>query len=333
MKTAYSFVIYVVGVRSLNLRYFRLGLLFASIAVLFWGILPIALKLSASFIDPVTLTWFRFFVALVISLLVQYCSGKLVEFRQLNKKDWGILTITAIFSICNYVSIVYALDYLSPGEAQLNFQTAPFFLALGGVVLFKEKLKPVQIVCFATLAIGMIMFFYQHLDFSEGQNASVWLGILIVQFSALSWSCFALMQKFMSRKLSPNNTLLFIYGFGLLSLLPFTTLQSFSVMTLADWYIAIFCAFNTLIAYGCFAQAMRYWPASQVGSMVALTPIFSFLATWLAVEMAWWPQTFKSDELDMIAILGIVLVVSSVLSMQLLVRFFSGKLSSEAVTE
>ncbi|MCL1124856.1 DMT family transporter [Shewanella surugensis] len=317
----------------MDLRYFRLGLFFASIAVLFWGILPIALKLSVSFIDPVTLTWFRFFVALVISLFVQYFSGKLAEFTQLNRKDWCILSMTAIFSICNYVSIVYALEYLSPGEAQLNFQTAPFFLALGGVMLFKEKLKPIQIACFVTLALGMIMFFYQHLDFSKDNNTSILFGILIVQFSALSWSCFALMQKFMSKKLSPNNTLLFIYGFGIFALLPFTSMYSFTAMTLTDWYIAIFCAFNTLIAYGCFAQAMRYWPASQVGSMVALTPIFSFLATWGVVEMAWWPDVFQSDELDIIALLGIALVVSSVLAMQLLVRFFSARLSSVPISE
>ncbi|WP_299491417.1 DMT family transporter [uncultured Shewanella sp.] len=314
----------------MNLRDFRLGFFFASIAVLFWGILPIALKLSVSFIDPVTLTWFRFFVALVFSFLLQYYAGKLIEFTQLTMKDWLILSMTAIFSIGNYVSIVYSLEYLSPGEAQLNFQTAPFFLALGGVILFKEKLKPIQMVCFITLAIGMVMFFYQHLDFSKDKNLLIWFGILIVQFSALSWSCFALMQKLMQNKLSANNTLLFVYGFGTVIMLPFISIESFNQMGLTDWYVAIFCAFNTVIAYGCFAQAMRYWPASQVGPMLALTPIFSFLATWVVVEFAWWPTIFQSDDLDIIAILGIGLVIGSVVAMQLLVRFFSGRLPFKA---
>ncbi|WP_298773133.1 DMT family transporter [uncultured Shewanella sp.] len=317
----------------MNLRYFRLGLFFASIAVLFWGILPIALKLSASFIDPVSLTWFRFFVALVFSLFVQLYAGKLNEFNQLNKKDWLILSMTAIFSIGNYVSIVYSLEYLSPGEAQLNFQTAPFFLALGGVILFKERLKLVQLACFATLAVGMVMFFYQHLDFSKGSNSLIWFGISIVQFSALSWSCFALMQKLMSKKLSPNNTLLFVYGFGTVIMLPFISTQSFSQMLLTDWYVALFCAFNTVIAYGCFAQAMRYWPASQVGPMLALTPIFSFIATWAVVKWAWWPDIFSSDDLDFIAILGIIIVIGSVMAMQLLVRFYSVRLTAKSVVE
>ncbi|WP_299004247.1 DMT family transporter [uncultured Shewanella sp.] len=317
----------------MNLRYFRLGLFFASIAVLFWGVLPIALKLSASFIDPVSLTWFRFIVALVISVFVQYYAGKLNEFRQLTIRDWLILFMTAIFSIGNYISIVYSLEYLSPGEAQLNFQTAPFFLALGGVILFKERLRWIQLVCFATLAVGMIMFFYQHLDFSKGNNHLIWFGILLVQFSALSWSCFALMQKLMSNKLSPNNTLLFVYGFGTLAMLPFISTQSFSQMLLTDWYVALFCALNTVIAYGCFAQAMRYWAASQVGPMLALTPIFSFLATWLVVKWAWWPDIFSSDDLDLIAILGIIMVITSVIAMQLLVRFYCARLTTKSVAE
>ena len=50
---------------------FKLGLFFATTAILFWGMLPIALKLSAGFIDPITLTWFRFFIAFIVSIGLQ----------------------------------------------------------------------------------------------------------------------------------------------------------------------------------------------------------------------------------------------------------------------
>jgi len=297
---------------------FRLGLFFISVAVLSWGILPIALKLSANFIDPVTLTWFRFFVALIVSFGIQYFGGKLSQFFTLTKFDWFKLAIAAVFSIFNYVSFVYCLEYLSPGQAQLNFQTAPFFLAFGGLIFFKEKLKPIQMACFATLALGMMLFFNPYLDLSNNKNTDIWFGILIVQFSALSWTSYALIQKSLIKKLSPNNILLFIYGFGLIAMFPFSNFEYFTHMKVDDWWIALFCAVNTLIAYGCFAQSMKYWPTSQVGPMVALTPILSLSSTALVDYLGWWPNEISSTPLSMISIIGIIFVITSVFGIQAL---------------
>ena len=297
---------------------FRLGLFFVSTAVIFWSIAPIALKLSASFIDPVTLTWFRFLIAMIVSFFIQYYSGKLSEFKKLNKADWSKLVLAALFSIGNYISFVYCLDYLTPGQAQLNFQTAPFFMAIGGVLFFKEKVNAVQIMCFSTLALGMMLFFHPYIDFSQTSNNDIWLGVLIVQFSALTLSSYALVQKSLVQRLSSNNILLFVYGFGTLAMVPFSQWQSFTHMQSNDWIIALFCAAITLVAFGCFAQSMKYWPTSQVGPMVALTPILSITSTAIVASLGWWPEIIKADELDLLTILGMILVVISVFGIQLL---------------
>lgn len=301
---------------------FKLGLIFATVAVMGWGMLPIALKLTAGFIDSVTLTWFRFFVAFVVSILVQWFGGRLAQFSDLQSYDWLKLTLASICSVANYISFVYCLNYLQPSAAQLNFQTAPFFLAFGGVLFFKERLSALQMSCFATLALGMMLFFHPYMDISAlltegGENSTVWLGILIVQFSVCSWTCYALLQKSLISKLSPANVLLYIYGAGLLLMAPFSEFSRFADMQFNQWLVAIFCAFNTLIAYGCFAQSMKYWPTAQVGATLALTPVLSFISTAVVVALGWWPQTIKPNQLDGLALVGILLVVGSVLMVQL----------------
>jgi len=294
------------------------GLFFVFVAVFFWGILPIPLKLSGEFIDPVTLTWFRFFVAFLVTFLLQHFTGKTTEFNRLKYSDWIKLSLAALFSIGNYVTFVYSLDHLSPGQAQLNFQTSPFFLAFGGMLFFKEKLKPIQMTCFASLALGLMLFFYPYLNISLKPSVDIWLGILIVQFSVISWTCYTLLQKSILQNLSPNNILLFIYGFGVVAMLPFCDLERFSTMHHNQWLIALFCAFNTLVAYGCFAQSIKYIPTTQVGSMIALTPIISFLSTFWVTYLGWWPEVIKGDELDILTFIGIALVVLSVIGIQLL---------------
>jgi drug/metabolite transporter (DMT)-like permease len=103
-------------------------------------------------------------------------------------------------------------------------------------------------------------------------------------------------------------------------MLPFSTFEYFLDMKVNDWWVALFCAVNTLIAYGCFAQSMKYWPTSQVGPMVALTPLFSLSSTSLVVYLGWWPKKITSTSLDMISIIGIILVITSVFGIQALPR-------------
>ncbi|BAJ03705.1 DMT family transporter [Shewanella violacea] len=299
---------------------FKLGLFFVSVSVLFWGILPIALKLSASFIDPVSLTWFRFLVALVISLGIQFFTGSLKQFCHLDRRAWVKLFFAGILLMLNYVSFVYALKYLAPGTAQLNFQTSPFFLAFGGVLFFKEKLNAAQLSCFATLALGMLMFFHPYLDISQSDNSAIWTGVMIIQFSVCSWTSYALLQKSLLKQLAPSNVLLFIYGLGVLVMAPFIDFSQFSTMTSNQWWVAIFCAINTLIAYGCFGESMKYWPTAQVSAMLALTPIFSFASTALVVSLGLWPELLSSDGLDSLSLSGIGVIILSVMILQLLPR-------------
>ena len=82
----------------------RLGLIFVSIAVFFWGILPIALKLSGGFITPVTLTWFRFVMALVVTLLIQWRLGALRQFAGLPAAIWMKLVLTT-YRLCIHWAI------------------------------------------------------------------------------------------------------------------------------------------------------------------------------------------------------------------------------------
>jgi len=92
-------------------------------------------------------------------------------------------------------------------------------------------------------------------------------------------------------------------------------------MNMNQWVIAVFCAINTLIAYGSFAQSMKYWPTAQVGATVTLAPVFSFIFTAIVVALGWWPAMIQSSPLDMLSLTGILLVIGSVICVQLMPLF------------
>ncbi|WP_417537572.1 DMT family transporter [Marinomonas sp.] len=295
---------------------FLYGLFFSSITVLFWGMLPIALKLSGGFSDPITLTWLRFSVAAVILGLWQWQRGVLGEFKALARKDWLRLFAAGTFLIVNYTSFAWSLNFLLPGSAQLSFQVAPLFLALGGLFFLKEVINWQQWLCFVGIGVGMLVFF--HPIFAQGGQGSIWFGFGIVQLSAAAWSMYALLQKSLFKRLAPSNILLAIYVYALVVMLPFSTPSALLSMSADDIWIAAFCCINTVIAYGAFAQAMRYWQTVQVSASVALTPVMAFILTELCVAFGWWTDSISSSHADILSLFGMLIVVASAINVQLI---------------
>lgn len=295
---------------------FLYGLFFSSITVLFWGMLPIALKLSGDFSDPITLTWLRFSVAAILLGLWQWQRGKLSEFTSLSKKDWLRLFAAGTFLIINYTSFAWSLNFLLPGSAQLSFQVAPLFLALGGLFFLKESINWQQWLCFVGIGLGMQVFF--HPIFAQGSQGSIWIGFAIIQLSAAAWSMYALLQKSLFKRLAPTNILLAIYVYALVVMLPFSSPSELLEMSPNEIWIAAFCCLNTVVAYGAFAQAMRYWQTVQVSASIALTPVMAFILTELCVAFGWWANSISSSHADILSLFGMLIVVASAINVQLI---------------
>lgn len=296
----------------------RSGLLFIAAAVIFWGIMPVVLKLTVGFVDAVNLTWFRFGAAGLMLVVFQTLAGGFSSFKALTKKQWGWLALAGVMLLANYLSFMMALSYLAPGTAQLNFQTSGVFLAIGGFLVFGERLSRFQISCYLALAIGMLMFFNPYLGFDgAADGGDVLIGVLLIQLSVLCWCVSVLLQRQLAGVLSPTNILLVIYILGAIVLLPTCDFSVWQPLDGEAWAIVIASAIATLLAYACFAQGMKALPAGQVGAMLALTPIISFISTDILVYAGWWRDILHVDDLNLLSKFGIAVIVLAVMSVQL----------------
>lgn len=105
----------------------KLGLLYSSITLLFWGILPIALKLSEKFIDATSLSWFRFFIAFIIIFAIQLTSKNLHQFRKITKIEIIKLFFAGVFLTLNYVTFVLKKKILITRGSTTKFSGRTFF--------------------------------------------------------------------------------------------------------------------------------------------------------------------------------------------------------------
>lgn len=285
----------------------RLGLLFASTTAAAWGCLPIALKAMLRYMDPYTITWYRFLVSAIVAGIVLWITGGLPRLRQLGPRSRGILLLAVVGLVGNYLLYLIGLSFASPGSTQVLVQLAPMFLLLGGLIIFKESFSALQWLGLATLLGGLGLFFHDRFAAMVDLDAELGKGVFLIVLASLVWAIYAIAQKVLQVEITPQGILLVIYVSASIALLP--TAEPATLVSLTPWALVllVFCSLNTLVAYGAFAEALRHWEASRVSAVLALTPL---LTLGFGVLLAALPTGYvNSDPSDPVSLAGAVVVV------------------------
>jgi drug/metabolite transporter (DMT)-like permease len=286
----------------------KLGLGLSLLAVLLWSTLPVALKLALDSLDAFTLTWVRFVIAAVCIFSWLLLRGSLRQFSKLGRKEYLLLILAALALTGNYLLYVLGLEHVSPANAQLLIQLAPVLMAIGGLVFFREQFRPLQWGGFTMLILGLALFFNDQVQQMGAAMDRYTLGAMLVVLAAISWAVYALLQKQLLQHLSSQAVMVFIYIFASIALLPASEPASLLQMTNAKWLLVIFCAFNTLGAYGSFAESLEHWEMARVGAVLSLTPLGTLLTAYL---VHWYqPEMLAPEQLDLVGWAGALLVVS-----------------------
>ena len=285
----------------------QLGLLLALVTAACWATLPVALKITLEQLDPITLTWFRFVIASGVLLAWLGARGGLSAFRGLDGKRWLWLTVAALMLIGNYVFYLLGVQHTTPGNAQLLIQLAPLLMALGGIFVFREPYRFGQWCGLVIIAAGLLMFFRDQLHDTGQATRDYLIGSGYVVVAALVWAIYALLQKQLLQHLGSPPILLFIYIVASLALWPLSHPGALLALDAKHWLTLAYCALNTLIAYGAFAEALEHWEASRVSAVFATTPLLclGFVALVHGIS----PNLIGSERITAAGYVGAVLVV------------------------
>ena len=291
--------------------HWRLGLSLTLFTALCWATLPIVLKIVLNVLDPITLTWFRFLVAALFTAAWLRLRGGLrgpaLGFGGLGRRGWWMLLVAALMLVGNYVFYLLGVKYTTPANAQLMIQLAPLLMALGGIWVFGERFRASQWLGLAVLVAGMALFFADQL-LAASRSPGYVLGASLVVVAAIVWAVYALLQKQLLVRLTSTQVLLVIYVIASVALLPFANPAALWQLDATHWWLLLFCAFNTIGAYGAFAEALAHWEASRVSAVIATTPLLCIGAA--AAVAALWPQWLAPERITPLGWVGAALVVA-----------------------
>ncbi|MEQ8954619.1 MAG: DMT family transporter [Gammaproteobacteria bacterium] len=289
------------------------GFFLSLTAAALWGILPVTLKELLLAMDASTIVWYRFLVAGIVLVIWLGVRGNLPRLGSVSKRIRWYLLIAAAGLCSNYFLFSYSLNFVNGETAEAVIQLTTLFLILGGVIFYRESFFFIQKLGTVLIVLGLVLFFNDRWsvlgDFADQQT----IGVVIVVGAAITWVAYALLQKRLLSEFSSVQILALIYLFSMVVLLPFVSPVSLFRLDGLQLGILLFLCLNTLVAYGCFAEALNRWDASKVSAVLALAPLFTIASLKLVVWVN--PAYEHSDRLNLLSLLGaLLLVIGSVLT-------------------
>jgi len=283
-----------------------LGLLLALGTATMWGTLPVALHQVAPTIGPATSTFFRFFIAALLLTPYLLITREVNNLHKLKSAKLSSITLIAgLLLTGNYGFYILGLEKTTAEATQVMIQLAPMLLLLASLWLFKEKFNPIQWLGFIGFTLGLLLFFERQLGQLLIEFGDYGLGLVFIIMSAIFWTGYAIIQKFLLNDFQSSETMLILYWIGSLAFLPLSDFSTLWQLNTLQWAALLFCGLNTLIAYGCFAEAMAHLEASRVSAIIAITPLFT-----IAIAQLIPISDMQVEPLTGLSILGAILVVS-----------------------
>jgi drug/metabolite transporter (DMT)-like permease len=263
------------------------GLLYALTAALFWGLLAIALKMAVTKVDSFTIVWIRFVLAFSGLFVWIYFTDR-KQLRILIRPPWQ-LVVGAVSLAINYIGFMLGVQYTSPSNAQVIIQVGPVLLALCGIFIFKEKINRSQMIGFAVVVLGFFLFYSQQLKSLFIATDNFNKGVLLTLMGAFAWTGYAIMQKLLVKRYSPQTLNLFLFGLPALLYFPTANLHTLTNLSFGWWCLLFFLGANTLLGYGGMSASLKYLDANTVSSIIINNPIITFvlMALFTHFDVTW----------------------------------------------
>ena len=250
----------------------KLGLALIFLTAFQFGILPIILKILLRKLDPFTLSWYRYAIAVGFLGLLSFRQYDLLAPYRLRGRRLFLLIVATLGLCANFVLYTLGLDYSTPNTAQVLFQLAPMLLLVGGLLIFKESFSIRQGLGLGILILGLILFFDGKYDEILTGASTLWLGILLTAMSTALWACYGLAQKQLLRHLSGRAIMFTIYCAGTWIYLIWAQPLQALTLTLLEWGLLVACSIMLVIGYVSLAAAMNHLEASRVSVVLATPP-------------------------------------------------------------
>ncbi|MBP7748851.1 MAG: DMT family transporter [Aliarcobacter sp.] len=257
--------------------------IFLVLAVLFWSGNFITGRYISSSIEPMQLSFYRWFFVLI--LLLPYIVINYKNLMRGFKKDSLLLVVFGAFGIAGFNTFLYyGLQTTTATNALLINSSTPIFIILISSIIFRTLITKVQFFGVIVSTIGVLYLILKG-DINHILELKFTPGDLWIVAAALDWALYSVLLKFKPKDLSSFEFLTITTIIGVIILyvafisqgftLEFSFLQNNDILY-SLIYIVIF---PSILSFYFWNMATIEIGANKAGQSAHLMPIFgAFLA-------------------------------------------------------
>ena len=253
-------------------------------AVIFWGASFIATKYLLDELTPETIISMRLILAISLLLVIALIQKR--DFT-INLKSHGYIFILALIAVFHLWIQVTGLKFTTASNTGWIIGTAPIFMALLGLIFFKEKLNFLKITGIVIATFGLLLLV------GKGNPANIDLiqnkGDLLVLSSAFTWGIYSMVNKKISLEYSPLMTILYLFLMMAIIIIPLTvnkeSIRSVVHLSEIGWVSILFLGLLCSgVSYVIWAYALREMESAKVGAYLYFEPFVTVIAAWILLR-------------------------------------------------
>jgi drug/metabolite transporter (DMT)-like permease len=199
----------------------------------------------------------------------------------LSLKRLLLAAIGGVASIGSSVALFGSFQYTTIGTATIVYHVQPFLIIVIGVLVFKERVRPVEIF-WMFVAFGGLVFSTGLVRAAGSADGDQFVGIALSLVAAILYAAGTMIGKCLGKQ-QPEVTTLVQAIVGVILLVPFVHVSQ--PLPLASWkWLAALGVIHTGIAYVLMFSAYPQFHTTIIGVLGFIFPLVSILVDRLAFE-------------------------------------------------
>lgn len=200
---------------------------------------------------------------------------------------------------------VTGLKFTTASNTGWIIGTAPIFMAILGLIFFKEKLNALKIIGIITATFGLLLLVgkgdLSNIDIIKNK------GDLLVLSSSFTWGIYSMVNKKISLNYSPLMTILYLFIMMAIIIIPFTvsasSINSVKNLSGLGWIAILFLGLLCSgVSYVIWAYALREMESAKVGAYLYFEPFVTVLTAWI----------FLREDITLLMILSGLIITAGV---------------------
>jgi drug/metabolite transporter (DMT)-like permease len=282
------------------------------LTVLFWGFSFISTKIVLTEIPPISIAFFRQFIALCALIPLAWLTGTL---SRISLKDFGFMACAGLFgTVLYFIFENTGLQYTTASNASMIVACLPAFTIISEALLFKLKVNWRMVACIALSIFGiyLVVTVDGRLDISSAQ----FFGNLFMLGSMICWVIYTILNKYVDIRHSSITITAYQTAASIFLFIPFvipeisrwpspSSLSPYVIFNLA--FLGVFCS---AIAYFFYIYGAKRLGATLSAAMLNLIPVVTVISGYFLLQEA----------LVWIQILGMAMTMVSIYVLNRLMR-------------